>query len=233
MSKEISEGDKRMKTQLYVSNDNDDKITEKLFKNDEFFGVQNSDLTFEKANFSENLLRYANQATISPLKNNQEAIYVVNVTLAQLLPLVNSPTDIESYVCKDNKIKLLYPMYDTKNGKFLGVEKQLAAISVRGDEEELFLSYGYNKEKSKVLFLSQKVRLPNIFVSTAFKKHKDFLKSDDKGESSTLFFICRLPLTVRKVSISLSLIYNYIQLIALMKSLVSFLASKVLSFHIT
>ena len=85
MIKEISEGDKSMKTQLYVSNDNDDKITEKLFKHDGFFGDQNSDLTLEKANFPENLLCYANQATISPLKNNQEAIYVVNVALAQIV----------------------------------------------------------------------------------------------------------------------------------------------------
>ena len=52
-----------------------------------------------------------------------------------------------------------------------------------------------------MLFSSQKVRLPNIFVSTAFKKHKDFLKSDDKGESSTLFFY--LPSTTdRKESIN-------------------------------
>ena len=52
-----------------------------------------------------------------------------------------------------------------------------------------------------MLFSSQKVRLPNIFVSTAFKKHKDFLKSDNKGESSTLFFY--LPSTMdRKESIN-------------------------------
>ena len=150
-----------------------------------------------------------------------------------MLPLVNSPTDIESYVCKDNEIKFLYPVYDTENGKFLGVEKRLAAISVRSDEEELFLSYGYNKEKSKVLLLSQKVRLPNIFVSTAFKKHKDFLKSDDKGESSTLFFY--LPSTTDRKE-SINQFKSNVQLHpidALMKSLVSFLASKVLSFHIT
>ena len=66
-------------------------------------------------------------------------------------------------------------MYDTETVQFLGIEKRLAAISVRGDEDELFLSYGYKKEKSKTLFLSQKVRLPNIFVSTCFKKQR-FLK---------------------------------------------------------
>ena len=178
-----------MKTQLYVSNDNDDKITKKLFIHDGFFGDQNSDLTLEKANF----LCYINQATMSPLKNNQEAIYQTNVALAQLLPLVNSPPDIENYVCKENKVKLLCSKYDTETGQFWGIEKRLAAISVKGDEDEVFLSYVFNKEKSKVSFSSHKMCLPNIFQSTYFKKHKDYLKSDDKGESSTLF--CYLPST--------------------------------------
>ena len=63
-------------------------------------------------------------------------------------------------------------------------------------QKQLFLSYGYNK-----LFSAYKVRLPNIFQLTCFKKHKDFLKNDDKGESSTLF--CYLPSTTdRKESIN-------------------------------
>ena len=45
--------------------------------------------------------------------------------------------------------------------------------------------------------------LPNIFQSTCFKKYKDFLKSDDKGEFSTLF--CYLPSTTdRKEEIYLN-----------------------------
>ena len=124
MSKEISEGDKRMKMQLYASNDaNGYKMTEKLFKHNSFFGEQNSNLTPEKANYPENLLVYINQAPISPLKNNEEAIYVVNVALAQSLPLGNSPPDIENYVCEENEVKLLCPLYDTETGRFLGLEK--------------------------------------------------------------------------------------------------------------
>ena len=118
---------------------------------------------------------------------------MVNVALAQLLPLVNSPPDIDNYVCKENKVKLLCPLYDTESAQFLGFE-------MRGDDDELFLSYGYNKEKSKQLFSSHKVRLPNIFQSTCFKKHKDYLKGDDKGESLTLF--CYLLCIDRKECIN-------------------------------
>ena len=74
-----------------------------------------------------------------------------------------------------------------------GLEKRLAAISVRGDNDELFLSYGYIKEKCKQLFSSHKVRLPNIFQSTSFQKHKVYLTGEDKDESSTLCYY--LPLT--------------------------------------
>ena len=138
-------------------------------------GDQSSDLTLVKADFPENLLVYVNQAAISTLKNNNEALYVVNIVLAQILQLVNSPPDIEQYKCKENEVKLLCLMNDTEKARFLGLEKRLASISVRGDEDGLLLSYGYDKEKSKLLFSSYKVRLPNIFQSTCFKKHREFL----------------------------------------------------------
>ena len=136
---------------------------------------------------------YVNQASILPLKHNEEAIHVVNVALVQLLLLANSPPDIENYVCKENEVKLLRPLYNIETACFLGLEKRLAAISIRGDHDELFLSYGYIKEKCKQLFSLHKVRLPNIFQSTSFQKHKDYLTGEDKDESSTLFYY--LPLT--------------------------------------
>ena len=188
MNKEVSEGDKRMKMQLYVSNDKGSlKTTEKLFPQDGYFGDQRNDLTLNKANFLENLLVYINQASLPSLKNDEETIYTVNVALAQLLPLINSPPDIEKHECQENEVKLLCPVYNADTGRFLGLEKRLAVISIRGDNDENFLSYGYDKDRSKVLFSTYKMMLPNIFQSTCFKKYKDFLKSDDKGDFSILF----------------------------------------------
>ena len=61
MNKEVSEGDKRMKMQFYLSNEKGNlKTTEKLFPQDGYFGDQRSDLTLVKANFLENLLVYVN-----------------------------------------------------------------------------------------------------------------------------------------------------------------------------
>ena len=81
-----------MKTQLYVSND---KSGTRPLRNSlnmmANLGDQSSDLTLVKADFPENLLVYVNQAAISTLKNNDEALYVVNIVLAQILQSVNSP----------------------------------------------------------------------------------------------------------------------------------------------
>ena len=114
ISKEISEGDKRMNTQLYLIIIQTKTLLRNYLPIMVFFGEETSDLTLEKANYPENLLVYIYQASISPLKNNEEVIYVVDVSLAQLLPLVNSPPDIENYVCQKNEVKLLCSMYDTE-----------------------------------------------------------------------------------------------------------------------
>ena len=77
--------------------------------------------------------------SLSSLKNDKETIYSVNVALAQLLPLINSKPDFEKYECEENEVKLLCPVYNTESGRFLGLEKRSAVISIRGDSDEHFL----------------------------------------------------------------------------------------------
>ena len=48
------------------------------------------------------------------------------------------------------------PDYDTAHGHFKGVKKWLGYVMVRGNKDKLFLSYGYNEEKSMALFSSCK-----------------------------------------------------------------------------
>ena len=70
---------------------------------------------------------------------------------------------------------------------FFGDQKLLGYIMVRGDKDECFLSYGYNSNKSTVLFSSFKQVLPNIFQSTSFKKQNSML-TEEREESSWVFF---------------------------------------------
>ena len=183
ISKEMTNKDNNLKMQMYLTSDSDDsKGSEKIWAKDGLFREQRSDLTLLKADFQENLLVYVKQGTVSTVKGGDQAIYLVNIVLVQVIPLANSPPDIEDYICQENEVKMLVPLYDVNTGDFKGVEKRLGLIVVCGNPDEYFLSYGFDKVKSKLLFSSFKRRLPNIFQSTCFKKHKTFLTSENKGE---------------------------------------------------
>ena len=190
----MTEGDKRLKMQLFYSNnDQNTQATEILWSENGFFSKQRSDLTLSKADFPENTLVYINQASYSKMKDGDEAIYTINVVLAQILPLANNPENLNEYICKDNEVKILCPIYDVETATFRGLEQRLALIVVRGNKDECFLSHGYDPDKTKQLYSHFKKDIPNIFQSTAFKKYYPLLKSDDKGTYSTVFFF--LPST--------------------------------------
>ena len=201
MEKEMSEGDKNLKMKLLFSEDSSlNKSNEALWLKDGFFNEQRSELNLSKANFPENTLVYVNQARISTVKAGEQAIYMTNVILAQILPYANTP-DLDTYKLKNDEVFLMCPVYDKDTATFKGIETRVALIIVRGDENECFLSYGYDPDKSKQLYSSFNQEIPNVFTSTTFKKFNDFLTSTDKGEFSTLFYY--LPsITDRKEKIN-------------------------------
>ena len=202
MEKEMSEGDKNLKMKLLFAEDSTvNKSNETLWAKDGFFNEQRSELTLSKANFPENTLIYINQARISTVKAGEQAIYMTNVILAQILPYANVPDNLEAYKLKEDEVLLHCPVYDKDTSKFKSIETRVALIVVRGDENECFLSYGYDPDKSKQLYSSFKQEIPNVFSSTTFKKFNEFLTSTDKGEYSTLFYF--LPsITDRKEKIN-------------------------------
>ena len=154
LSKEMTDKDRSMKTQLLIrSNDGDDKLSgEKVWNENGFFKDIRPELNLEKVNMPENTLYYVNQAFLSTVKNGEIAMYVQNFIIGQLIFAANQPKDILQYECLPNEVKLLSSVYDLETGEFKGVRLQLAYIILRGDEQELFLSYGYDKLKSKVLY---------------------------------------------------------------------------------
>ena len=66
---------------------------------------------------------------------------------------------------------------------------------VRGDEDEKFLSYGYDEDKSNMLYSTVNQILPNIFQGTSFKKYNPLLPNEQSVQKySKLFFF--LPSTM-------------------------------------
>ena len=201
MEKEVSEGDRNLKMKMYFSeNLKRHSTVNNLWKEYGFFGERANDLSLSKADLPENTLFYINQGTSSVVKSGDQAIYITNVLLAQILPYENSP-DIETYKLKDDEVLLTCPVYDKDTASFRGLETRVALIMVRGDENELFLSYGFDPDKSKQLYSSFKREIPNVLESTSFKKFNEYLLSTDKGDYSTMFYF--LPsITDRKEKIN-------------------------------
>lgn len=129
---------------------------------DRFFVDQIIDFTITKPNFPEKNLAYVNPGSAAPVKS-ELTIYLDSVILGQPIPEMNNSDNIEEYECKPKEVKLITPLYDVDSGKFLGLEKRLAFFLVRGDQDEAFFSYGYDKSRSKKLYSTSKKLLPNIF----------------------------------------------------------------------
>ena len=178
LTKEATDKDRSLKTQLLVStsNSSDEKIS---------------------------CLFYVNQSYLSTVKNGDLAMYNHNFVLGQIIVVANQPEIISNYVCAPNEVKLYTCIYDVTNGEFQGVREQLAYIVLRGDAKEVSFSYGFVSAKAKVLYSVSKEMIPHTFVSTCFKKHFSEIMNErhDKEDHSTLFYY--LPfITDRKESIN-------------------------------
>ena len=192
LSKELTDKDRSMKTQLLIrsSLSDDEKLSgEKVWKNNGFFKDIRPELNLEKVNIPENCLFYINQAFLSTVKNGDIAMYNQNFIIGQLIFAANQPKEIETYQCLPNEVKLLSCVYDLESDDFKGIREQIAYIVLRGDEHEIFLSYGFDKNKSKILYSFSKQQIPDAFISTSFKKHFNEIMNEKRNEeSSSLFF---------------------------------------------
>ena len=134
------------------------------------------------------------------VKEGELAINNQIFLLGQLIVATNQPKDIKKYVCEKNEVKLIFSLYNQATGEFLGLDKQLAYIILRGDDMKCFFSYGYNEKKSKVLYSSAKDRIPNEIISACFKKHFYEIMNgrQEYEEISGVFFISLRSQTERR-----------------------------------
>ena len=174
LSKEVTDKDRSLKTQLLVtSNHSQEKLSgENVWKNNGFFQDLRPDLNLEKKNIPENTLFYVSQYLLSTVKNGDIAMYNHNFILGKLIVAANQPSDINAYECKENEVKLWCCIYDLTTREFQGVREQLAYIVLRGDKGEVFFSYGFYSAKSKnkipeALFLPP---LKHIILKSEMKK---------------------------------------------------------------
>ena len=207
LSKEMTDKDRSMKSQLLFKQSNSDAKAasgEKVWKENGFFKDVEARLNLQKVNIPENCLLYVNQGFLSTVKSGELALYLHNFVIGQLIVAANQPEGISTYICSENEAKLLTCVYDLESGDFRGIREQIAFIVLRGDPDEIFLSYGYNKTKSTAVYSFCKEQIPNAFVSVAFKKHFDEIVNESSSKSdvkSSLFYF--LPsISDRKESVN-------------------------------
>ena len=130
LSKEMTDKDRSMKTQLLIrSNNDDEKLSgEKVWNENGFFKDIRPELNLEKVNMPENSLYYINQAFLSTVKNGEITMYVQNFIIGQLIFAANQPKDISQYECLPNEVRLLCCVYDLESGEFKGVRLQLRTL---------------------------------------------------------------------------------------------------------
>ena len=92
-------------------------------------------------------------------------MYLEFVILAQILPMANLPPDIDldKHNYKDNEVFIFTQRYNAQNGLCRGLTKKLGYITLRGDANEGFYSYGFDKKIRKFCFA-----LPNNHCQTFF-----------------------------------------------------------------
>ena len=205
LSKEISDKDRSMKTQLLLSSPSkgEDKLSgEKVWEEYGYFEEVKPEMNIEKVNIPENTLFYINQGFISTVKNGELAMYVHNFIIGQLIVAANQPANINEYSCNENEVKLLSCVYDLESGFFKGLRLMLAYIVLRGDDDEVFFSYGFNKNKSKVLYSYSKQQIPDTFVTTSFKKHFQEVVNEKKDEKFSKMFYYLPSISDRKEEIN-------------------------------
>ena len=155
LTKSFIENDKNIETQLIASKFSDENgiavSGRRLCLKYGYFNKQTNNFNLVKAKMLENCLLYVNQAYVT-IKNNKNMYYSDYVIIGQVTEAINPPENIESYVFKEREVKLRRPRYNPTTGEFLGLYDTVGFLVCRGEEEEHFLSYGYDENKPKLFY---------------------------------------------------------------------------------
>ena len=184
LTKEVTNKDRSLTTQLAISSKNrEEKISgERVWRNEGVFKETKQELNLEKKNVLENCLLYIDQSWLGDL-----AMYHHNFIIGQLIVAANQLPQMNQYVCKDNEVKLYTCMYNLQTGEFLGLRCEVAFIVLM----RVVVIMRIRHQKIFNLCSTLKQKLPDVFMSTSFKKHYSEIMNEwrEKEDFSTRFFL--------------------------------------------
>ena len=179
LSKASIENNRNVNTNFFaatIENENEtvEMSGEKIWKKHDFFNAIKSDFNMEKVNYPENPLFYINQAYLT-VKNNTKIFYCdyFILILGQIVESSNPLENISTYTLKE------YFEYNTSTGEFEGLYKTIGFLVVTGAPDEIFFNYGYDKNKSKVLYSHYRRKILSSFSSTIFNCHRSLIENGE------------------------------------------------------
>ena len=165
-------------------------------------------------NYPENTILYINQAYLTVKK---KIYYCDFFALGQIVEAVNPAGNILTCVIKENEVKMIRPKYNAETGQFLGLYETVGFMVVRESPDEVFFNFGFNKDKSKVLYLHHRTRIPNYFSGTIFNRHRAMIEAGeiDSEFSNIYFFFSYLSSIEARILMNILKRYEFLPLISL------------------
>ena len=120
-----------------------------------------------------------------------------------------------TYIIKENEVKMVRPKCSSETGDFLGIYETVGFMVVRGSPEEVFFNYGYDKEKSNVLYAYYRRRISNFFSGTMIER------GEADAEFSNIFFFSLLLLIETRKLINISIMFQFFPLMFLKNNLIT------------
>ena len=139
-----------------------------------FFDLRKSDYSMEKVKYLENTILHLNQIYLTVKKKIFDCDFFV---LGQIIETANSPEGISTLVLKENEVKMIRPKYNAETREFLGSYETVGFMVVKGSPDEVFLNYGYDKGKPKVLYSHCRRRIPNTFSGSIFNRYRAIIET--------------------------------------------------------
>ena len=121
LSRELTEADKSVRSQVVLAslnNDNDKRVSERLWSGNGFFGELRADFSIHKKDFPENALIYISQAYLST-KDGEPIVYCDYIIIGQLVALKNSPEDLD-----ESDRRYVLPLLQPPERKIFGRERK-------------------------------------------------------------------------------------------------------------
>ena len=108
LSKKISESDRTVRSKMVVANiDGEEKVGERIWEQDGYFGSINPDFSIHKKNFPENAVVYINQAYLT-VNDRDVMIYCDYAILGQIVVFRSPPENIDDAIKNDKKLVKIY-----------------------------------------------------------------------------------------------------------------------------